>query len=550
MNSGGVPLNGFVTVSFDPVLQAVPMGGNTVDPTTINPGEVIWEFNNQEAGQDELYQCHIIGPGVDYIGVTFPIDLNIVLFNDEGIEYYNNTWTLYPEVVCAYDPNDKYTEFEGYTEEHHFILPENEMEYRIRFQNTGNFPAGDVIIRDTLDIEHLDLDTFYPAFGSHDFTTCIKPDGAIEFNFADIQLPDSTCCEEESHGYVVYRIKPREDVEPGDVINNTAYIFFDGNPPIVTNTTWHTIYECTDELAAYELASDTQCEDQLIQFNSTGQYIEDYYWYQDGQTNGVESTYFIMPEEPGDINIGLMAVNPLCEAEYSSVITIHPRPAVDAGLDQTVCPEEPVTFLATGEGDLQWDDQDMGAFLDIIASAESEYSVAATSEFGCVATDQVSLFLHPEPVASFMANGNLLTYDGDAGINYQWYLNNEMIDGATSATYEVLEDGNYAIEVTNEFGCIDMSDEDFIVYSGIEESYLWNIQVYPNPNDGLLHISMEQQGRFNLQIIDNSGKLVHQEAFQTTKLDVNTSKLARGLYTLRICHEDGSVCLNRRITKR
>ncbi|WP_306643834.1 DUF7619 domain-containing protein [Sanyastnella coralliicola] len=549
-NYGGVPFSGTVTLTFDPVLTAVPFGGEAIDPTAINPGEVIWEFTDQLPGSQETYKCLIESPGLEYLDETFDVVMHAQLYDSEGIEFYNIVATNPLTVACAYDPNDKYTEFEGYTEEHHFILPEDEMEYRIRFQNTGNFPAGDVIIRDTLDIEHLDLDTFSPSFGSHDFTTIVKPDGAVEFIFSDIQLPDSTCCEQESHGYVVYRITPRDDVEPGDVINNTAYIFFDGNPPIVTNTTWHTIYECTDELAAYELASDTQCQDQLIQFNSTGQYIEDYYWSQDGQTDGVESTYFIMPEESGDINIGLMAANPLCEAEYSSVITIHPTPAIDAGLDQTVCPEEPVTFLATGDGDLQWDGQDMGASLDIIASAESEYNVTATTEFGCVATDQVSLFLHPEPVASFMANGNLLTYDGDAGINYQWYLNNEMIDGATSETYEVLEDGNYAVEVTNEFGCSDISDEDFIVYSGIEESDLWNIQVYPNPNDGMLHISMEQQGSFNLQIIDNSGNLVHQQAFQTTKLDVNTSKLASGIYTLRICHEDGSVCLNRRITKR
>ncbi len=58
--------------------------------------------------------------------------------------------TLEMEVTCAYDPNDKQVFPIGYTEAH-YIADDEQLEYLIRFQNTGNAPATDVLLRDTFD---------------------------------------------------------------------------------------------------------------------------------------------------------------------------------------------------------------------------------------------------------------------------------------------------------------------------------------------------------------------------------------------------------------
>ena len=42
--------------------------------------------------------------------------------------------------------------------------------------------------------------------------------------------------EPESHGYILYKIKPIEGIEIGDIVINDAFIFFDYNQPIHTNT--------------------------------------------------------------------------------------------------------------------------------------------------------------------------------------------------------------------------------------------------------------------------------------------------------------------------
>ncbi|MFI5204688.1 MAG: T9SS type A sorting domain-containing protein, partial [Flavobacteriales bacterium] len=44
-----------------------------------------------------------------------------------------------------------------------------------------------------------------------------------------------------SHGWVTYRIKAKSGLANGTQIDNTAHIFFDYNPAVVTNTTLNTI---------------------------------------------------------------------------------------------------------------------------------------------------------------------------------------------------------------------------------------------------------------------------------------------------------------------
>jgi|GEM_PF-3071550 hypothetical protein len=49
--------------------------------------------------------------------------------------------------------------------------------------------------------------------------------------------------EPESHGFVTYHVEQVPGLTPGMHIMNHADIYFDFNDPIITNETWHTIYE-------------------------------------------------------------------------------------------------------------------------------------------------------------------------------------------------------------------------------------------------------------------------------------------------------------------
>lgn len=144
-------------------------------------------------------------------------------------------------VTGSYDPNDKRAIPEGYGDAHN-IRPGVDLEYIIRFQNTGTDTAFLVVIRDTIS-EFLDLTTLKAGAASHDYKLEVLESGVLKFTFENILLPDSTTNEPASHGIVQYTIAQKPDLPLGTEIFNSAAIYFDFNEPVITNQTWHTINE-------------------------------------------------------------------------------------------------------------------------------------------------------------------------------------------------------------------------------------------------------------------------------------------------------------------
>jgi hypothetical protein len=58
----------------------------------------------------------------------------------------------------------------------------------------------------------------------------------LNWKFDNIQLPPSIANTEIGKGFVTFAIKPKAGYSLGDIIPNTASIYFDFNPPIITNT--------------------------------------------------------------------------------------------------------------------------------------------------------------------------------------------------------------------------------------------------------------------------------------------------------------------------
>jgi uncharacterized repeat protein (TIGR01451 family) len=116
------------------------------------------------------------------------------------------------------------------------------LDYRIRFQNLGTANALNVKITDTID-NHLDWATFQPISSSDDYRIEIIDGEQINYYFDNINLPFEAADEEGSNGYITYKIKPKPTVQIGDTFENTAYIYFDFNLPIITNTVTTTVVD-------------------------------------------------------------------------------------------------------------------------------------------------------------------------------------------------------------------------------------------------------------------------------------------------------------------
>ncbi len=150
----------------------------------------------------------------------------------------NDTAKLVQIATGAFDPNDKAENHGGKIALSNAIAGEY-LTYNIRFQNTGNDTAFNVYIRDTLDTK-LDWNSLQIVASSHNYQMTIN-DGKCLLTFPFIMLVDSIKNEPQSHGYIVYKIKTLQQVQLGDVIKNTAAIYFDYNLPIFTNTEMTTV---------------------------------------------------------------------------------------------------------------------------------------------------------------------------------------------------------------------------------------------------------------------------------------------------------------------
>ena len=151
-------------------------------------------------------------------------------------------------VTGSYDPNDKAGSPRGYGE-NHYIDKGQDIEYLIRFQNTGTDTAFLVRIDDVLAPE-LDITTLRAGASSHPYELNIRGADTLEFLFENILLPDSFVNEVASHGFVQFKVSQREGLEYGTIIENTAGIYFDFNEAIITNTTFHELGEAYVEVTS------------------------------------------------------------------------------------------------------------------------------------------------------------------------------------------------------------------------------------------------------------------------------------------------------------
>ncbi len=219
------------------------------------------------------YLC-VIGDSTLTMGDTLCAEIWVDIPNDAN---YNNNYDMdCSPVLNSYDPNMKEVAINGEPAEG--FVPANEiMTYTLHFQNTGNAPALNVVIRDTLS-NNLDINTFQFIDASHNVQVNLNTNSReVVFNFSNIMLPDSATNPAGSQGYVKFKIAQQLNLSPGTVIPNNCSIYFDYNPAIVTNTVVSIIQSPTSKNTQTQteyLVYPNPASDKLfIHTNSNHQYL-------------------------------------------------------------------------------------------------------------------------------------------------------------------------------------------------------------------------------------------------------------------------------------
>lgn len=231
-NKGNTTLSGAVTFEFEddkmdlvtstPFYSSQATGLLTYNYINLQPietREILIKLNINSPMETPAVN---IGDQLNFTAIINPLS------GDEHLA--DNTSSLKQIVVGSFDPNDK-TCVEGNVVGSEMIG--QYVHYVIRFENTGTFPAENIVVKDMIDLTKFDLSTLIPSGSSHPFVSRIAADGKVEFIFENIQLPFDDA---NNDGYIAFKIKTLSSLSVGDTFSNKANIYFDYNFPIETNT--------------------------------------------------------------------------------------------------------------------------------------------------------------------------------------------------------------------------------------------------------------------------------------------------------------------------
>jgi hypothetical protein len=234
------------------------------------------------------------------------------------------------------------------------------------------------------------------------------------------------------------------------------------------------------------------------------------------------------------------------DCDFSVDITVNPLPTVNAGANANVCEGDSIMMSGTGTAtSYTWDGGIIdGDYYTPVTAGTTTFTV--TGEIlatGCVATDAIDVtYIMINEAVSFA--GTTLT-SAQVGATYQWVEcpAYSAISGATSQSYTLTQDGNYAVIVTLN-GCADTSACQAIAGLGFSVFDEVSVSVLPNPNNGEFQLNIGQQLDGTLQLVSLDGKLIHTEAInQRTLVKLSFNELETGVYILVLNTELGATSL-------
>ncbi len=229
-NNSNQPIaSGSLTFNHDPNVSifSVSQAGTTAITNGFS-----YNYTNLLPYETRVISVTLYVPTSVIAGLTLTNNATILpTTNDINTE--DNVFAMNQTVINSYDPNDK-LESHGGKIVHSTFTTNDYLYYTIRFENTGTASAVNIAITDQLD-EQLNPDSFQVVSASHSYVANLT-NSIVNFEFRNIQLPISDGISAAGKGYITFKIKPDAGYAIGDIIPNTAAIYFDFNAAIITNT--------------------------------------------------------------------------------------------------------------------------------------------------------------------------------------------------------------------------------------------------------------------------------------------------------------------------
>ena len=176
-------------------------------------------------------------------------------------------------------------------------------------------------------------------------------------------------------------------------------------------------------------------------------------------------------------------------------------------------------------------------------TSSGQYTAIIPNSIGCDSTITINLTVNTVDVNVTQA-GIQLTADA-TGASYQWLecitgIPNgfSLINGETNQSFTPTANGSYAVEIIMN-GCTDTSICYTISNVGLENNNMQTLIIYPNPNNGNIHItSTIPLNNATITITDLNGKVIlYKRDENGTDFHIPFNEPANGVYFLEVIND-------------
>ncbi len=172
--------------------------------------------------------------------------------------------------------------------------------------------------------------------------------------------------------------------------------------------------------------------------------------------------------------------------------------------------------------------------ITVLSGASGTISVNASNLCDTV-TATINVTVNPAPaIPTISFVNNILT--STSATSYQWYLNSNVIPGATSQSYTPMQNGFYTVVVTNANGCSATSASFDVLGLSAQEISSSQLQVFPNPlvTSSVFIFSGYPSAAF-VRISDVQGKIILETASNANKqLSLERKDFEEGIYFISL----------------
>jgi uncharacterized repeat protein (TIGR01451 family) len=314
-NIGCTPQSGQVKLKLDP--RVTYSAGSTVNPaanvvSSVDGDTLVWNFSNLSSLSNGAYfnsflsKVQVTPLTSVTIGDTLRFYCSTEIPTDD-VHPGNNSRSFFVVIAAAYDPNFKEVEPAGLTDQGFVPSSTSELTYTVHFQNTGTASAGTVYVIDTLDAS-IEPSSLHIELASHTLTPEWLSPNVVKFSFYSIALPHAAANEPASHGQFMYKVRLKPGLDLGTAIKNRGFIYFDWNPPIITNFATTTLAE--KPIVSTELVSGLTLSEVVL----NGTMVSE-------QGAPLLEKGFCMSTVPNPDLSDIVLVNPALETSFSTAVT-------------------------------------------------------------------------------------------------------------------------------------------------------------------------------------------------------------------------------------